>query len=1616
MNSINQTSGDGRSSADRLPGMLVLAGVLLTSGPALHGHSELAIHEAAPPLPAPGFPGPPGTGLRSAPERPLLEPVLNQVITEGIPVRRVRWLEADPGGGVRLEAVTADGNRTVRVNILRDGGPVLLELIPVVRNLATPARTTVTLTAVLQGASQTTHFVVIVHPRDFSPIEPRRSPGPAGWSLPQVPRFPPLPLAAAAHRFFWVDVTLDGYPDLATGVDGAVTMNPFARSFSGTQPISRADPGTLQVMAWGDMDGDGVPDAFVSGPRLMGTFRTRGNRVTPFFDRVTNHLEGIAVQGASWADLDGNGTLDLVYSGVAADESRRVVVALNDGSGTLTMVSHNLPPAGGPIVAADFNQDGRPDLVLFSRSNPGGNPRVQFNRGGGVFEAGPVVPALHPVTAAGALDINGDGVTDLWLVEEPQGDPRQRALRVLLQRAGQFVESYRVGARDFATAAAPAWGDMDHDGWPDFVAPYEDRVLQAFGRETTTNHFAVYHNRGEGRFERGRFLFAGPPPSSTASASFVPVAADANLDGALDIVGYEDGFRIFFNHQRQPNLPPDAPSGLRAFAMGDEVLMFWNVARDPNQTTPLTYNVRAGSSPGAHDLVPAQSLPDGTRLLPQAGNAGYLLTFQFRLPRPDINHVFWSVQAVDASLSGGPFAPELSLAVGRPDNRPPGIVAPTVFVLTEDTAGYFDIEVSDDLTPAGAIEVRVETDRGELFARPPAVQRPPTDEDGSVRRVTLIPARNASGNATLTIVAVDRNGAEARRQVTVLVLEDNDRPTITAQVAGPQYLGRPIFGVVWVGDVETPPDALRITARSSNPSLVPDGQIVVSGAGAGRSLRVVPLRPEPGRVVITLTVTDADGLSDSVDLILLWQAQLLDPERLVGPISGLTSPQWVDFDADGRLDLVGVGPGSTSEVSVWRREEDGTWSEALRHATGMPIGSLHLWDFDGDGDVDLLVAAQPGSVGADGVTMVVLVNEGGRIGQSVRLRSVDSFQTLAIFDADADGDPDIVAARSGTELELWRHPGGPLLGDASGHWSPMPLVNPRSLTAGITGSSSMEGLLPADLDGDGRLDLIVTRDASAASSRSRWLRQQPDGQFIVEPPRWVPTSRALGWTDFSNDGVPDLLVEFPLDTGVRVNRLYPDGAGSVDFLVGFGLGPLGDLDGDGFEDLLVTFRGARDGSLVSNLTRTPYRVLPQIESLARFTSLLPADVSADGRLELLGVSPDGLELVRNLGAPSNSPPSVPTGLRMERLDDDTVELVWTAARDREQAGGLSYCVRMGTSPGGHDVVPAVARADGIALIPGRGNAGWRGRFLIAGLRAGETYHWSVQAVDSGFARSAFAPEVSFTLNARPTISGLADVVLSVGAGPQELAFQVADLETPSEALEVTVASSNPVLLPASRVQITGSGADRRVVFELKPDRAGTADVTVRVTDADAQVTDRSFTVFVPSPDGWATRVVRTLEVPAGGELPFVLSEFDPEGDFQSYRISLRPRHGRLIVDPDGTRVRYQPDTGFLGQDMLEFVASTPGSWNAWGQVRLQVVPAHRLHPELRLGSFGMPSRLRLVLRAREGVTIRLEHSRDLRDWQSLGELRMPQDEALLVDPPAPSDVLPQFFRLLRIDD
>jgi len=66
-----------------------------------------------------------------------------------------------------------------------------------------------------------------------------------------------------------------------------------------------------------------------------------------------------------------------------------------------------------------------------------------------------------------------------------------------------------------------------------------------------------------------------------------------------------------------------------------------------------------------------------------------------------------------------------------------------------------------------------------------------------------------------------------------------------------------------VGDAETPATDLNVTKLSSNPTLVPEANIVISGTGSDRTVTVTPAAGQQGTAAITLTVTDGDGASTS---------------------------------------------------------------------------------------------------------------------------------------------------------------------------------------------------------------------------------------------------------------------------------------------------------------------------------------------------------------------------------------------------------------------------------------------------------------------------------------------------------------------------------------------------------------------------------------------------------------------------------------------------------------------------------------------------------------------------------------------------------------------------------
>src|SRR5207237_393145 len=59
-----------------------------------------------------------------------------------------------------------------------------------------------------------------------------------------------------------------------------------------------------------------------------------------------------------------------------------------------------------------------------------------------------------------------------------------------------------------------------------------------------------------------------------------------------------------------------------------------------------------------------------------------------------------------------------------------------------------------------------------------------------------------------------------------------------------------------VGDVETLAADLTVTGRSSNPTLIPYGNIVFGGSGASRTVTITPALNQFGSATITVTVND----------------------------------------------------------------------------------------------------------------------------------------------------------------------------------------------------------------------------------------------------------------------------------------------------------------------------------------------------------------------------------------------------------------------------------------------------------------------------------------------------------------------------------------------------------------------------------------------------------------------------------------------------------------------------------------------------------------------------------------------------------------------------------------
>jgi len=176
---------------------------------------------------------------------------------------------------------------------------------------------------------------------------------------------------------------------------------------------------------------------------------------------------------------------------------------------------------------------------------------------------------------------------------------------------------------------------------------------------------SLYLGHSDFKFTSSRVLFG------SVSAA---VPGDFDHDGVMDVaaityvtnlpmVGEITSVEVYRGQSRTTNHPPASPSKLRARTIStNEVMLSWDRATDPEQSGGLTYNLRVGTAPGRGDVVSPMSLADGLRLLPRIGNAEWITNRLLTALQPGATY-YWSVQAVDNSYAGGPFAPEVFFTV-----------------------------------------------------------------------------------------------------------------------------------------------------------------------------------------------------------------------------------------------------------------------------------------------------------------------------------------------------------------------------------------------------------------------------------------------------------------------------------------------------------------------------------------------------------------------------------------------------------------------------------------------------------------------------------------------------------------------------------------------------------------------------------------------------------------------------------------------------------------------------------------------------------------------------------------------------------------------------------------
>ena len=261
------------------------------------------------------------------------------------------------------------------------------------------------------------------------------------------------------HSVIAVDVNNDGRPDLAiansNGNYVSVLLNTTVpgATIPGYATLSTFDTGSSTLpltVAAIDINGDGRPDLvttnFSSNNLSVLLNTTAPGASTASYAAASNLTAGAAPYWVTAADFNGDGRPDLA---VANQAGNSVSVLLNTtalGATTPSFAAANnfaVDTQPESVTAADFNGDGRPDLVTGNRNNA--DVSVLLNTTAPGAAAASFTLASNFAADAGSIsvtvaDLNGDGRPDVATANAFRSN-----VSVLLNRAAIFDISEGTG-------------------------------------------------------------------------------------------------------------------------------------------------------------------------------------------------------------------------------------------------------------------------------------------------------------------------------------------------------------------------------------------------------------------------------------------------------------------------------------------------------------------------------------------------------------------------------------------------------------------------------------------------------------------------------------------------------------------------------------------------------------------------------------------------------------------------------------------------------------------------------------------------------------------------------------------------------------------------------------------------------------------------------------------------------------------------------------------------------------------------------------------------------------------------------------------------------------------